>query len=108
MLPPQWGIGLEWKISRLFSRKSRIQAGSFFISEIWRTIVSSSPRRALKTNFESVRKSYLLISPIASVGVFANSVDMAFRLSFVSCARVTAGRFARAALLGVRRRRRLL
>ena len=36
MSPPQWGIGLELKISRLFRRKSRIQAGSFFISEIWR------------------------------------------------------------------------
>ncbi len=39
MLPPQRGIGLELKISSHFRRKSRIQAGSFFMSEIWRTIV---------------------------------------------------------------------
>ena len=43
MSPPQWGIGLELKISRLFSRKSRIQAGSFFISEICSTIVGIEP-----------------------------------------------------------------
>ena len=52
MSPPQCGIGLELKISRLFSRKSRIQSGSFFMSEIWSTIVASSPLRALKTYFD--------------------------------------------------------
>ena len=32
--PPQRGMGLLSKISRLFSRNSRIQSGSSFISEI--------------------------------------------------------------------------
>ncbi len=32
--PPHLGIGLDWKISSDFRRKSRIHAGSFFMSEI--------------------------------------------------------------------------
>ena len=82
MLPPQWGIGLELKISRLFSRKSRIQAGSFFISEICRTMSASKPRRALKTYFDSVRKSYLLISPI--IGSACVVVSVAINSSCLS------------------------
>src|SRR4051812_7607175 len=65
MLPPHLGIGLELKISRLLSRKSRIHCGSPFMSEIWWTISASIPLRALKTYFDSVRKSYLLISVMA-------------------------------------------
>jgi hypothetical protein len=74
--PPQRGMGFEWKISSDWSRKSRIQAGSRFISEIWQTISASSPLRALKTAGESVRKSYLLISPRASVEESSSPVDM--------------------------------
>ena len=56
-------IGFDSKISSDLRRKSRIQRGSFFISEICETIWALSPRLALKTAGESVRKSYLLISP---------------------------------------------
>ena len=48
MLPPQRGIGLALKISRLFSRKSRIQAGSLFISEICATISALEPLAGLE------------------------------------------------------------
>ena len=48
MSPPQRGIGLELKISRLLSRKSRIQAGSFFISEIWRDDLGVEPLAGLE------------------------------------------------------------
>jgi hypothetical protein len=34
ILPPQRGMGFELKIFRLSSRNSRIQAGSFLMSEI--------------------------------------------------------------------------
>src|SRR6476660_3475935 len=63
MSPPQRGIGFELNTSSDFSRKSRIQAGSRFISEISATICASSPRRDLNTSCEGVTKSYLLISP---------------------------------------------
>ncbi len=47
--PPQSGIGFDSKTPKLFKRKSRIHAGSPFISEIWHTTSASSPLRALKT-----------------------------------------------------------
>ena len=62
--PVRHRLGVE-NLQALRKRKSRIQAGSPFISEIWLTISASIPLRALKTYFDSVRKSYLLISPIA-------------------------------------------
>ena len=68
ILPPHFGKGLDWKISSDFRRKSRIQSGSPFISEICATISESNPLRALKTASVWVWKSYLLISPIFSGG----------------------------------------
>ena len=71
MFPPQRGMGFDSNTSRLLSRKSRIHSGSRFISEISATIRASSPLRALKTYFSSLRKSYLLISPTgSSVGLW--------------------------------------
>src|SRR6478609_2556352 len=66
MSPPHLGIFFVKKISSALSRNCRIQSGSFFMSEIWPTISASIPLRARKTGFESVWKSYLLISPIGS------------------------------------------
>src|SRR5712671_3839659 len=61
--PPQRGIGFDSKILSERSRKSRIHAGSFFISEIAETIAAFSPFSALNTACDGVMKSYLLISP---------------------------------------------
>src|SRR5688572_30825967 len=79
--PPHLGIGLDSKIFSASRRKSRIHCGSSFMSEIWRTISTSSPLRALKNAFDSVRKSYLLISPIGSAWVsrVVMSVAMVYR-----------------------------
>ena len=77
MSPPQRGIGLDSKISRLFRRKSRIQAGSFFISEISATISRVEPLAGLEDVLRSsLRKSYLLISPMPSCGLVTTSVAM--------------------------------
>src|SRR3954471_12530731 len=65
ILPPQRGIGFDSNILRELSRKSRIQAGSPFISEIAETSWGLSPRSALNTACDGVMKSYLLISPTA-------------------------------------------
>src|SRR5947208_7934452 len=81
MSPPHLGIFLAKNMSSAFSRKSRIHAGSFFISEIWLTISASSPLRARKTGFESVWKSYLLISPIGS----AESVGLRISVAIFGC-----------------------
>src|SRR3954463_11756577 len=61
--PPQRGIGFDSKIFSDRSRKSRIQTGSCFISEIAATILALSPFSALNTACDGVMKSYLLISP---------------------------------------------
>ena len=60
--PVRHRLGVE-DLQALAGGSRASSAGSFFISEIWRTISASSPLRALKTYFSSVRKSYLLISP---------------------------------------------
>src|SRR5947208_9204783 len=77
MSPPHLGIFLAKNMSSAFSRKSRIHAGSFFISEIWLTISASSPLRARNTGFESVWKSYLLISPIGSAEIAGVRISVA-------------------------------
>ena len=48
-LLPHSGIGFSLKIRNESKRNSRIQSGSSFMSEIWLTISSSIPLRALKT-----------------------------------------------------------
>ena len=63
ILPPQRGIGFDSKIFSDRSRKSRIHAGSCFISEIAETISAFRPFSALNTACDGVMKSYLLISP---------------------------------------------
>src|SRR5262245_13461845 len=77
MLPPQCGIGFDSNTSSDFSRKSRIQRGSRFISDISDTICALRPRRALNTPCVCVTKSYLFISPRASSsGAVIKSVAM--------------------------------
>src|SRR3712207_5837360 len=65
MSPPHLGIVFCSKIANDRRRKSRIHAGSFFISEICATIVLFSPFAARNTSCDGVMKSYLLISPRA-------------------------------------------
>src|SRR3954451_7899008 len=77
MSPPHLGIFFVKNISRAFSRNWCIQSGSPFISEIWLTISASIPLRARKTGFESVWKSYLLISPIGSAGMVGLRISVA-------------------------------
>ena len=60
MSPPHLGIGFDSKILSDSSRKSRIQAGSFFISEIWATISAFRPFSALKTALVWVTKVVLV------------------------------------------------
>src|SRR5689334_4313465 len=67
MSPPQRGMTFDSKIFSDRRRKSRIQAGSFFISEICATILAFKPRSARNTSCAGVMKSYLLISPTAVV-----------------------------------------
>src|SRR3954467_1389072 len=75
MFPPQRGIGFDSKILSERSRKSRIHAGSCFISEIAETICALRPFSALNTACDGVMKSYLLISPTpASSGADTKSV----------------------------------
>src|SRR3954447_2218612 len=77
--PPQRGIGFDSKIFSDRSRKSRIHAGSFFISEIAATIFAFRPFSALNTACDGVMKSYLLISPTpVSSGAETKSVAMAY------------------------------
>ena len=45
---PQFGIGFLRKISSALSRRSSIQAGSFFSTEMLRTTSSFRPRRAVE------------------------------------------------------------
>src|SRR5438046_3000253 len=85
MSPPHLGIFFAKKISSAFSRNWRIQSGSSFISEIWVTISASSPLRARKTGLDSVRKSYLLISPIGSAESVGLSVSVAIIGVFLLC-----------------------
>src|SRR3954463_4675492 len=80
MSPPHLGIFFAKKISRALSRNWRIQSGSFFISEIWLTISASSPLRARKTGFESVWKSYLLISPMGSAGIVGLRISVDIKI----------------------------
>ncbi len=42
------GVGFDRKTSSAFRRISRIQSGSFFISEIWQTISRVRPLPLLK------------------------------------------------------------
>ena len=74
--PPHLGIGLDSKISSDRNRNSRIQSGSFLISDIWFTISRLRPFLALKTPVVSVRKLYLLISPISDSDSALKSVDI--------------------------------
>src|SRR5438874_6787135 len=84
ILPPQRGVGFDSKILRERSRKSRIHAGSCFISEIAETICGFRPRSALNTACEGVMKSYLLISPTpVSSGADIKSVAMVYVLFLV-------------------------
>ena len=77
ILPPQRGIGFDSKILSERSRKSRIHAGSCFISEIAATIFAFRPFSALNTACDGVMKSYLLISPTpVSSGADIKSVAM--------------------------------
>src|SRR5215210_1349190 len=79
ILPPQRGIGFDSKILSERSRKSRIHAGSFFISEMAATIFAFRPFSALNTACDGVMKSYLLISPTpVSSGAEIKSVAMAY------------------------------
>src|SRR5436309_7418796 len=83
MLPPQRGIGFDSKILSERSRKSRIHAGSCFISEIAETISGFRPRSALNTACDGVMKSYLLISPTpVSSGADIKSVAIILSLCY--------------------------
>src|SRR5215212_12242082 len=83
MLPPQRGIGFDSKIFSERSLKSRIHAGSFFISEIAATIFAFKPFSALNTACDGVMKSYLLISPTpVSSGAEIKSVAIILVLLF--------------------------
>ena len=66
--PPQRGIGFDSKIFSDRSRKSRIHAGSCFISEIAETIVAFSPRCGLE---HGVRRRHEI--------VLVDFADAAFR-----------------------------
>jgi hypothetical protein len=83
ILPPQRGIGFDSKIFSDRSRKSRIHAGSCFISEIAATICGFSPFSALNTACDGVMKSYLLISP-SPVSSGAEIKSVAMVLSYFS------------------------
>src|SRR3954463_9485746 len=79
--PPQRGIGFDSKIFSDRSRKSRIHAGSCFISEMAATIFAFSPFSALNTACDGVMKSYLLISP-TPVSSAADIKSVAIILSY--------------------------
>src|SRR5262249_33257737 len=76
IFPPQRGIGFDSKILSDRRRKSRIHAGSCFISEIAATIFAFSPFSALNTACDGVTKSYLLISPMPVSSGAIKSVAM--------------------------------
>src|SRR6186997_3016810 len=81
ILPPQRGIGFDSKILSDRRRKSRIHAGSCFISEIAETIFAFRPFSALNTACDGVMKSYLLISP-TPVSSAADIKSVAIVLSY--------------------------
>ena len=83
MSPPQWGIGLELKISRLLRRKSRIQAGSFFISEISLTICRVEPLAGLEDVFLLGAEIVLVDFADRSEASFFKSVAIAYGLTLV-------------------------